>query len=400
MKTNRYILLLLTIISLQLSKAQEASIHLPKVENYTHGLVEIKVLISGLNDPISIGKITEDGTIHFAFPETFLKSSKEHLFDSAQNISSALGMFVCHDKEITEETKTTTAIEVKDLLLYKYGQRVGALLSASNKVMLENEFTLGSKLLLVLSSDTGVFRASCTVYENDVSGNGTLEKTNIKNTTSYDIRLKKGWNMVEQKLLKTKTLEDNRGTYKRRLIEQKSSVNKIPTTINWYIKYWANDAYLEIEQQLITKAPITAIQYENWTPKKLGKLKRTAYQIGKTIERLPTLNNIELHFEKGPKKATVTIVDCVANKSAASVYTLMLDMASSDWKDKTKTGYRSASNIDGTRVLIDYNEAEAKTTMNFNANNRFLVKAEAVNITPELLWNALKTLNLNVLHSK
>jgi len=82
-------------------------------------------------------------------------------------------------------------------------------------------------------------------------------------------------------------------------------------------------------------------------------------------------------------------------------------MASSDWKDKTKTGYRSASNIDGTRVLIDYtrvlidyNEAEAKTTMNFNANNRFLVKAEAVNITPEILWNALKTLNLNLLNSK
>ena len=400
MKTNRYIFLLLTIINLQLSKAQEATIYLPKVENYTHGLVEIKVLISGLNDPISIGKITKDGTIHFAFPETFLKSSHEQLFDSAQNISSALGMFVCHDKEIAEETKTTKAIEVKDLFLYKYGQRVGALVSASNKAMLENEFILGSKLLWVLSSDAGIFRASCTVYENDVSGNGNLDKNNIQNTTSYDITLKKGWNLVEQKLLKTKTLEGNRGPYQRRLIEQKSSVNKIPTSINWYIKYWANDAYLEMEQQLISKTPTTTLQYENWAPKKLGKLKRTAYQIGKTIERLPTLNNIELHFEKGPKKATVTIVDCVANKSAASLYTLMLDMASSDWKDKTKTGYRSASNIDGTRVLIDYNEAEAKTTMNFNANNRFLVKAEAVNITPEILWNALKTLNLNLLNSK
>jgi hypothetical protein len=112
---------------------------------------------------------------------------------------------------------------------------------------------------------------------------------------------------------------------------------------------------------------------------------------------MPTTNNIELLFEKGLKKATVTIVDCANNKNAASMYTLMLDMASSDWKDKTETGYRSASEIDNTRVMIDYNEKEVKTTLSYNTNQRFLIKAEATNIKPEELWSYLKKLEIEKL---
>ena len=129
----------------------------------------------------------------------------------------------------------------------------------------------------------------------------------------------------------------------------------------------------------------------------LGNLKRTTYEVGKTIERLPTLNNIEIQFEKASKKATVTIVDCVASKAAAGIYTATLDMASRDWKDKTKTGYSSASNKDGTRVMIDYNEAEVKTSLIYNISERFVVKAEATQITPETLWSYLKALNFEKL---
>ena len=75
-----------------------------------------------------------------------------------------------------------------------------------------------------------------------------------------------------------------------------------------------------------------------------------------------------------------------------------MDMASKDWKDKTETGYRSASKIDDKQVLTDYNEKEAKTTLNYNANERFVIKAEAIDITPEELWNLLKELNIKALN--
>jgi len=53
--------------------------------------------------------------------------------------------------------------------------------------------------------------------------------------------------------------------------------------------------------------------------------------------------------------------------------------------------------MDDNRVMIDYNEKEVKTMLSYNANRRFLVKAEANNIEPEELWKHLKTLNLETL---
>ena len=69
----------------------------------------------------------------------------------------------------------------------------------------------------------------------------------------------------------------------------------------------------------------------------MKKLKRTGYEIGKKIERMPTLNNVNVLFEKGSQTIDLTIVDCVDSKDAAGLYTLTMDMLSRDWKDKTKT---------------------------------------------------------------
>lgn len=397
MKTKIYVFVVSVFILFQFSNAQKQQTTLPKIEDYSKGELEIKVAPFGLDDPISVGKITADGAIHFNFPEIHLGITDETPFYSTQKIGRAVGMFVCHDKEIIEHTETVTAIEVKDVFLYKYGQRVGALLRATDEDALNNEFRIGSKLSWFISSGEGVFKATCSVYELDGLGKGGLDKNNLRNKTSYDVSFKKGWNIVEHKLLEVKELEDDRGKYSRRLIEEKISISKIPNKMNWYLNYWANDEFLEIEYQLFKQTPVAKGQYESWLPKKLGNLKRKTYEIGKELERMPTLNNVELLFEKGTKKATVTIVDCANNKKAASMYTLMLDMGSSDWKDKTETGYRSASNMDDTRVMIDYNEKEAKTLLSYNANGRFLIKAEAINMKPEAVWETLKQLQLETL---
>ena len=392
MKAKFYLFLLFVFVLFQVCKAQKTPVALPKITNYHKGELEIKVAPFGLDDPIAVGKISTDGTIHFNFPETELDTTDETPLYSAQKIGRAVGMFVCHDKEIVENTKTVTAIEVKDIFLYKYGQQVGALLQATNEEALNNEFGIGSTLSWFISSGEGVFKATCFVYEDDSSGKGGLDKNNLRNKTSYDITFTKGWNIVEHKLLETKELEDDRGKYSRRLIEEKISVAKIPNTINWYLKYWANDEYLEIEHQLAMQKPLTKEKYKAWVPKKLGDLKRTSYAIGKELERIPTPSNVELLFENGAKKVTITIVDCADNKEAATMYTLMLDMASTDWKDETETGYKSASKMNGTRVITEYDENEAKTLLSYNADNRFLIKADALHIDPEELWGYMQEL--------
>jgi len=394
MKTKTYILFLFILVHVQFCKAQQIQTALPKVENYTKGELEIKVGTFGSENPISVGEIATDGTIHFNFPKLDLNAMEETYFFSMQKIGRAVGMFVCHDKEVEVNTEIVKAIEIKNIFLYKYGQQVGALFPATQKEMLEDEYVIGSTISWFYSEGDGEFKANCTTYEDDETAKDGLDRNTIQNKTSYDISFNKGWNIVTHRLLEKKDITKGTYQFSRRLIEQKTSVAKIPPTINWYIKYWANDELLEIEHELVILKPITKQHYESWLPKKLGKLKRTHYEIGKRLERMPTTNNVNLLFEKSTKKIDLTIVDCAGNKDAASTYTLMKDMASRDWKDKTETGYRSASKMDDKRVIIDYNEKEVKTMVSYNANGRFLIKAEAIDIKPEALWEFLKDLNI------
>jgi len=397
MNSKTCVLFLFVFTLFQSAIAQKTQTTSPKIENYTKGELEIKVETFGSKTPISVGKITADGTIHFNFPKLDLNAMEDTYFFSMQKIGRAVGMHVCHDKEVEQNTETVEAIEIKDVFLYKYGQPVGALLRATQKEMLDDKFAIGSTISWFYSNGEGAFKANCTTYEDDDTAKDGLDRNTIGNKTSYDISFKKGWNIVTHTLLEKKDITKGTQQYSRRLIEQKISVANIPPTMNWYLNYWANDELLEIEHQLVMLKPITKQHYESWLPKKLGNLKRTGYEIGKELERMPTTNNVNLLFEKGSQKIDLTIVDCADNKDAASVYTLMKDMASRDWNDKTETGYRSAAKMDDKRVMTDYNEKEVKTIVSYNANGRFLIKAEATNVKPEELWKHLKTLNLETL---
>ncbi len=395
-------IVVLAIILFQPCKAQQSQtkVPLPKIENYTKGELEIKVETFGSKTPITVGKITEDGTIHFNFPTLDLKAmgeNEEAYFFSMRKMGRIVGLFVCDEKEVTENTETVGAIEVKHFFLYKYGQIVGEIRPATQKEVLDNDYAIGSRISWFYSNGEGNVKATCIVYENDENADDGLDRNTIRNKTSYDIRFEEGWNIVTHRLLEKKDMEIDNYKFSRRLIEEKTSVSAIPPSINWYLNYTANDELLEIEHQLVMLKPIAKQQYESWLPKKIGDLKRTDYEIGKKLERMPTLNNVNLLFEKGAKKIDLTIVDCAGNKDAASMYTLMEDMGSRDWKDKTETGYRSASKIDDKRVLTTYNEKEVKTTLNYNSNGRFLIKAEATQIKPEELWGTLKGIQIEKL---
>ena len=393
MKTKTFILFLFVLIQFQPCIAQETATILPKVENYTKGELDLKITSFGEKNPITVGKIMADGSIHLNWPEIDLNKFKAFNYWT-KSIESYYGGKFCRNSNPVVSNENAILIEIKYIYLFKYGQPVGCIIPTTQQNKEHYKDLLGSTIDWVYSdSDTSV-KANC-------SENIAWEDLyNFDQTIAYNIKFKKGFNLVSNSLtaIEEWDTEKEKGNMpKTRSIQ---SVDQIPANIHWQLKYWANDELLEIEQKLNKLKPITKQQYENWLPKKLGNLIRTGYEIGKTIERMPTLNNVNLLFEKGSKKIDLTIVDCVGSKVAADAYTIIMDMASRDWKDKTETGYRSAADMDDNRVLTEYIEKETKTTLNYNANARFLIKAEGNNIKPEELWDLLKDLNLYQLTKK
>ncbi|WP_400075254.1 hypothetical protein [Winogradskyella sp. R77965] len=364
-----------------------------KIEDYTKGELELKTKAFGDNNPITIGKIMADGTIQFNWPEIELSTISENDYWT-NSIKNFTGGNFCKDPNAVIDNEAAILVENKYIYVYKYNKPVGSIIPSSQKGQEHNKAQLGTTIDWIYSYTDTNAKANCSEKKT------WKELYSFDQTTAYDLKFKKGWNLVAYTLNEIEDYEDNgqiRSLPKTKTIQ---SLNKMPANLYWHLNYWANDALLEIEQQLITLVPLTKQQYENWLPKKLGKLKRTGYEIGKTLERMPTLNKVNLLFEKDAKKIDLTIVDCANNKVAISNFTLIQDMASRDWKDKTKTGYSTATKLDDTRVIIDYNEEDLKTTFSYNANERFMIKAEAIHIKPEELWEILKNLQLEKLISQ
>jgi len=390
MKLKILLLLIVPVLCFQSCKAQEAQTALPKVANYTKGELDIKITSFGENSPITIGKIMADGTIHFNWSKADLSKIDENKY-MTRSIKNFYGGNFCHDANAVVTNDNATLVETQFIYLYKYDQAVATMIPSTQIDKEHNKNQLGSTINWVYSDAETTVKANCSEKK---AWNGLY---NFNQTTTYNLTLKKGFNLIANTVTELEKWDNGKekgSLPKTRIIK---SIDQIPSDIHWYLNYFANDELLEIKHHLINLQPITKQQYKNWLPKKLGDLKRTDYKIGKKLERIPTLNNVNLLFKKDSKTINLTIVDCVGNKNAASTFTLIKGMASRDWKDIKKTGYESASSIDDVRVMTVYNEKEAKTTLTYNANGRFLVKAEASNLKPAKLWEYLKDLNLKKL---
>ena len=395
----RMLVAIVTAIIFLPCQAQNSSTA-PKIENYTKGELEIKVAPFGLDgNEINVGKVLPDGTIQFSWPDIDLadyESSDLYM----RHLKSALWMIVCHDKKMEENNEEIKAVNTKDLLLYKYGQYVGSLQPSTRKEFSDSDtLETGSSFSWYYSNGDGKFNAVCTVYEEKGGPNDVYEidKNNVLNTTTYDIDFKKGWNLVEKSLLELKDQKRGEELITTKFKESKATIDQIPNNINWHMKYWANDAYLEIEQVFSKLTPITKEQYKNWMPEKLGNLKRTVYEIGGKLERSSSTDNINLVFEKGAKKIDITVLDCAGSKESALAYTQILGMTSQEWKDDTDTGYQSATKMDSVPVIVEYNEKEKTSTLTYNSNGRFSINANGSEMDPDELWDYLKLLDLKKL---
>ncbi len=202
----RTLVAIVTAITFLPCQAQKSST-VPKIENYTKGELEIKVAPFGDGYEINVGKVLPDGTIQFSWPDIDLADYESSGF-VMNPLKSSLGMNFCHDKKIKENNTEIKAVDTKHLYLYKYGQNVGALLPTTQKELndLDNDLIVGGTTSWFYSDADGKFKAECTVYEEKGGPEDVYEidKNNVRNTTTYNIDFKKGWNLVETSLLELK----------------------------------------------------------------------------------------------------------------------------------------------------------------------------------------------------
>ncbi len=209
------------------------------IDNYTHGDLVIKVAPFGLDgNEIEVGKVMKDGSVHLKFPELDLNNIKNNdLY--MQSIKRSVGMNFCNEKQIIENTDQAKAVDTKSLFLYKNGQQVGALLLATDQ-KIEDNGSLNRRTSLVLGSEVSWFYCDMDANFNATCSVGVEygDYYNFNETTTYDLRLEKGWNIVLHTLSEKEDWKSGKEKGSLPKTMSKTSIDKIPSSINWYVKYW------------------------------------------------------------------------------------------------------------------------------------------------------------------
>lgn len=92
---------------------------------------------------------------------------------------------------------------------------------------------LGSTISWVYADSDVVFNGKCSVNFNQEN------VYNFKEVTSYDLHFEKGWNMILNTLVEKKDWKKGTALGSLPKTMTKTSITKIPKTINWYLNYWA-----------------------------------------------------------------------------------------------------------------------------------------------------------------
>jgi len=238
---QNFILCLVISILLLISCKSQSNLgtnSLPKVENYTYGELDLKVDLLGVGKEINVGKINENGTIEFNWPEIDQSAINESSKFMKVKDVILIGMSsYCRDDEIEENTENCLVVDTEYIYLYKGDRIMGILFPATHEDILKNEpaniyenLALGSSISWVYSKETCVFKANC-IKRMEWEG-----KYNFIREKNYDIQLEKGWNMVQYDIIGKEEWNDEFGLASMEKKGSKKTVNKIPENMNWYIK--------------------------------------------------------------------------------------------------------------------------------------------------------------------
>lgn len=229
----------LTILLLISCKAQsnQSTNSLPKVENYSYGELDLKVIPFGMGKEIKIGELLTNGIIQFNWPEINPETIENGSIFMTSLKSALVGMSYCKKDQIEEVSKDCKVVNTQYIYLYKNDKQVGVLFPATERALLDNKpanmysnLTLGSSLSWFYSDGTCNFKGNC-IEKKEWTG-----KYNFDSQRIYDVRLHKGWNMVVHTLAEIEEFKDENGIGK---LERKvilKSVDQIPDNIKWHIK--------------------------------------------------------------------------------------------------------------------------------------------------------------------
>lgn len=390
MKTKITILLLLIVCALSPCEAQkkEATTNLPKIENYTKGELEIKITSFGENNPITIGKITADGTIHFNFPELdFSKINEDEFWTTT--MKSLIGANFCKDPNAVLSNENEKLVEIKYIYLYKYNQAVGNITPSTQKDQGHVKGQLGSTINWVYSFSETSSKANCSIKQE------WKDTYSFNETTAYDLNFKKGWNLVSHTLKEIHEWEKDtkKGSLPKTKIVQ--SLSEIPTTMNWHLNYFANDEELEKRYQLSLLTPISNKQFKEWLPEKTGDFIRTSYEIGTELEESKSKNNIQIIFENGTQKMEVSVIDGAESPKDLELVYFAFEMDENFKREDKPTNYTPKKGE--VHHISKYDENTKTTHIMSVFKDRIVLIAKGENMSPEQLWKGVKILNIETL---
>ena len=238
MKFKSSVLFLLILMLFQPCLGQKNQSTLPKIENYSKGELEIKVIPFGYENPIQVGEITADGTIRFNWDNDISSIKDPEFFMSS--LKNTVGMTFCNHKEIEPYNEEAKSVNANGLFLYKNGQQVGALLPATQKEIEDNKGSNRSSSLVLGSSISWIYADSDVIFNGKCSINFEQENLyNFTEVTTYTINFKKGWNMILTTLVEKEDWKNESKIGSLPKTITKVSITEIPNTINWYLNYWA-----------------------------------------------------------------------------------------------------------------------------------------------------------------
>ena len=393
MNSKIYILFLFFYTLVPSCIAQQTETTLPKVENYTKGELELKITSFGENNPITVGKVMADGTIHLEWPEIDLSNFNENYWTTS--IERFYGGSFCRNSNAVVTNETAILVETKFIYLFKYGQPVGVIIPSIQKNQEHNEDLLGSTINWIYSDSETSVKANC-------SENKAWEDLyNFDQTIAYDLKFKKGFNLVSNTLtaIEEWDTEKEKGSLPKTRSVQ--SVDQIPTNMHWHLKYWANDEELEMEQKLLKLKPISKAQFEKWLPKKAGNFKRTSYELDKALEDSDSKsNNVFVVFENGTQKMEIAVIDGArvpVELKMAKFSFAMDENYKRDDKPASDTTETDAT-AKGEAHHISKEDKETHSTQIMALfKDRIVLYGSGENMTAEQMWEAIKKLNVEKL---
>ena len=378
-----------------ITEEQAFAYSLPKVENNIDGELdytknELSLTFAQVNrDETIVGKIAKDGTIHFSLPEIDIKDIHHQINMYPASLESMFSMQECKGKDVFAKSKYDSIYSHKYDLIFinKYGVGVAYLTPVSSKEVLKNNHysndTLhkGSQYYFYNIDKNITFNEQC--IQNSFSGIYNIE---LERKTS--INFKKGWNFIKETLVEIQAYKN--GDYQGQIPKEitYSNANFKNNNIKWYIKRLADEDEILLAKKIFYLTPLTQYQFEQWTPKKLKELPLIKSEYGNPPEGQQNKNNLHLIYANEAQKREIElyVVDCAKNIEDLLMTNNVYAMEVEYGEDKTPKPY-----------VAQYNERENTTKLLYKVNDRIVVNATGVNMTPEELWAYIKKLNVEKL---